>query len=342
MSRRDGRDNGIEGRAVLKTRVVLTVDTEPSVAGALLDAKHRPLIDEPVAGNVGGKSEALGFLLDTLGRHGLVATFFVETVHVRALPASAMGRYVDQILAAGQDVQLYIHPVWRTWRDGRIELENRSTDECAQIDRTELGAMMLAGCAQILAWTGRAPTGMRTGNFSTAMPVFEAAADVGLAYASNLCLSVRRPPEPELALAGGAATIAGVRELPVTCFADRGVAGRGRLRSLQVNAISSTEMTDMLSLMHDKGEPVAVIVTHPFDLLKRRDKQFNGMRADRLVQARWTALCAFLAANPDRFETTTLAGAASTVADTPPPKLVGHPIHATARTLRNYVNDRYV
>ncbi len=98
---------------LVKTKVVLTVDTEPSIAGALRENEfHTPLIHEPVAGVVDGKSEALGFLAETLSGHGLVATFFVETVHTRYFPDTVMGGYVDHLLRAGQDVQLHLHPCW--------------------------------------------------------------------------------------------------------------------------------------------------------------------------------------------------------------------------------------
>jgi hypothetical protein len=52
----------------------------------------------------------------------------------------------------------------------------------------------------------------------------------GLSCASNICLAVRRPPEPELAVSGGVHEFAGIRELPATCFFDVGPVGRGRTR----------------------------------------------------------------------------------------------------------------
>ena len=71
----------------MKTKVVLTVDTEPSIAGALAPStRNKPLIHEPVWGKVGDRSEALGFLLDTLTHYQLSATFFVETVHLAYFP----------------------------------------------------------------------------------------------------------------------------------------------------------------------------------------------------------------------------------------------------------------
>src|SRR6516162_5741615 len=81
----------------IKTKVVLTVDTEASIAGAFGGNKaHTPLIHELVAGMVDGKSEALGFLVETLSRYGLVATFFVVTVQSRYFSDRAMGDYVER------------------------------------------------------------------------------------------------------------------------------------------------------------------------------------------------------------------------------------------------------
>lgn len=97
----------------MKTRVAITIDTEPSVAGAFSDpARYKPLLHEPVWGAVGGKSEALGFIAETLQAHGLCASFFVETVHLTCFPADVMATYVRWLHAAGQDIQLHLHPVW--------------------------------------------------------------------------------------------------------------------------------------------------------------------------------------------------------------------------------------
>ena len=78
----------------MRTRVIITVDTEPSIAGAFADpAGKAPLLHEPVWGEVDGESQALGFMIRTLGRHGLAATFFVETAHTAYFPDHLMGHY---------------------------------------------------------------------------------------------------------------------------------------------------------------------------------------------------------------------------------------------------------
>lgn len=80
--------------------------------------RYRPLITEPVEGVINGRSEALGFLLRTLEEYQLEATFFVETLHSRYFGDGPMGRYCEMIAAAGHDIQLHIHPLWRAFTDG--------------------------------------------------------------------------------------------------------------------------------------------------------------------------------------------------------------------------------
>lgn len=330
------------GSAGAKTRVVLTVDVEPTVAGAFDDPEaNTPLIHEPVWGAVAGRSEALGFLIRTLVAHELAATFFVETVHASYFSAGPMGRYADELTRAGQDVQLHLHPTWCNFHDGRLLPDSRVSDHCHRIEDDRLVRLIEEGTARIEDWTGRRPTAMRTGNFSTGRGVFGAMRRAGLRYASNICSAVQPPGEPELALTGGVHAIDGIVELPVTCFADRGPVGRGRLRPLQVTACSFAETRAILDQLHAAGGPVAVIVTHPFEFLKRADARYSKLRANRLVQTRFERLCAFLADNADRFETQPLpAAAAALTPPSDPPPLAGSPVRSVLRAAQNVLNDR--
>lgn len=324
-----------------KTRVVLTVDTEPSIAGAFIDpAANPPLIHEPVAGDVAGKSEALGFLISTLQRHGLKATFFVEALHTAHFPSALMGRYVEQLQAAGQDVQLHLHPSWLSFENGQPLNTAKITDHCSELERSHLAEVIAKGCAQIESWTGKRPSGMRTGNFSTALSVFEAMSDARLEFSSNICLAVYRPPEEALWVTGGSHRFAGVRELPVTCFTDVGPVGRGKLRPMQVTALSADEQVALLRQAHEEERGVVVIVTHPFEFLKKKDFRYTGLKANRLVQARMERLCAFLADNEDKFAVVSLEEAARDAGPESGPPLKGHALRAALRAVANVVNDR--
>ena len=327
---------------LVKTKVVLTVDTEPSIAGAFWrNEAATPLIHEPVAGMVEGRSEALGFLVETLTSHGLVATFFVETVHTRYFSDRMMGGYVERLLRAHQDVQLHLHPCWLSFKDGKLDRSNLVTDHCHELETGRLTALIGEGADQIRTWTGKRPTGMRTGNFSTALSVFEAMRQVGLSRASNICLAAHRPPEPELAVRGGVHDFAGIRELPVTCFFDVGPVGRGRLRPMQVTALTAREQIRLLDSAHDVQNPVVVIVTHPFEFVKKTDFRYTNLRPNRIIQDRFRRLCAFLSVNSDRFEVVPLAAAADAVEGRQAwSELTGNAFNSIVRAVANTVNDR--
>jgi hypothetical protein len=326
---------------LVKTKVVLTVDTEPSIAGAFRENEiNTPLIHEPVAGVVDGKSEALGFLVETLSGHGLVATFFVETVHTRYFPDTVMGGYIDRLLRAGQDVQLHLHPCWLSFEDGKFDRANLTTDHCHELETGHLVALIGEGADQIAAWTGVRPSGMRSGNFSTALSVFEAMSQAGLRHASNICLAVHRPPEPELALTGGVHDFAGVRELPVTCFVDVGPVGRRRLRPMQVTALTAREQISLLNAAHECENPIVVIATHPFEFIKSRNFRYTNLRPNRMIQDRFRRLCRFLAENTDRFEVVPLAVAADTINNSRAwTELTGNAFSSIVRAATNMVND---
>lgn len=324
-----------------KTKVVLTVDTEPSTGGAFWgNAAYTPLIHEPVAGVVGGKSEALGFVIETLTRYGIVATFFVETAHTRYFPDTVMGAYVEGLRRAGQDVQLHVHPCWLSFKEGRFDPSNPPTDKCVELDTGHLAGLICEGADRIDGWTGIRPSSMRPGNFSTGPSVFEAMREAGLCHSSSICLAVNPSSECELRLAGGVVDFRGIRELPVTCFADVGPVGRGRLRPMQVTALSARELIGLLNAAHARRNPVVVILTHPFEFIKKRDFRYRGLRANRMVQNRFRRLCAFLADHRDRFEVVPLAAAANSLdLGQKWTELTGSALDSTARAVANVVND---
>ena len=339
-----GRCDGVAslhgGRnAFRRMKVVLTVDTEPSIAGAFANPSHTPLLHEPVAGEINGRSEALGFMTETLSRHNLAATFFVETAHIRFFAPRAMGAYVERLVRAGQDVQLHLHPTWLSFEDGKLALDAPHTDNCCVMPAERLAALIAEGANQIADWTGSRPSAMRTGNFSAGPSVFQAMRQVGLRFSSNICVAVASP-ERELAVTGGVHEFAGVRELPVTCFADIGPIGRGRWRPMQVTAVSSREMIDILETARACGNSVVVIVTHPFEFLKTRDFRYAGLRSNRLVQCRFERLCAFLAENADRYEVLPISAAADNLDPAQPwTELRGNAFRSIARTAENVIND---
>ena len=326
----------------MKTKVVITVDVEPSIAGAFSDpARFEPLIHEPVWGEVDGKSQALGFLLATLKKYHLTATFFVETAHVAYFPEHAMGAYVRRLVDAGQDVQLHLHPSWLSYRNDSAKRGGRVSDQCSDLTDDRLAALILEGRERIRAWTGKAPDCMRTGNFSVSRSIYETIHEAGIRASSNICLAVFRPPQEALWMSGGLQQIDGVVEMPVTCFTDRGPIGRGRLRPMQVTACGFEELRTNLINLHAAGGSIAVIVTHPFEFLKWSGNAFSRLRPNQLVQRRFDRLCAFLAENRDRFDTVPIETIKpDDIISEPAIELSGNPLSSIRRSIENFVNDR--
>jgi hypothetical protein len=208
------------------------------------------------------------------------------------------------------------------------------------LETGQLAALICEGADRISTWAGGRPSAMRTGNFSTGRSVFAAMSAAGLSHSSSICLAMHRPPERELNLTGGVIDLVGIRELPVTCFTDVGPVGRRRLRPMQVTALTAREQINLLNAAYTCQNPVVVIVTHPFEFIKRRDFRYRDLRPNRMVQSRFRRLCAFLSRNSDKFEVVPLAAAADGLDVRHDwTELTGSAANATVRAAANVLND---
>ncbi len=325
-----------------KTRVILTVDTEPSIAGAMENlARFSPLLDEPVWGEVNGRSEALGFITRTLNEYNLQATFFVETAHTYHFGPGPMQRYTDHLCSMNQDIQLHIHPVWQNFRPP-ISTIQRYFDASRDLERGELKTLIQEGCDQIQSWTGVRPVAMRTGNFSASTMVYEVMSEAGLQLASNICIACADYPEPPLQHPGGVHLIGGIHELPATCFTDPGPVGRGGYRSAQITACSTAELIHLLDQCSAARVDTIVLVTHPFEFIKKADFRYRALRPNRIVQRRLERLCHFLTHNSERFQVCTFGDLAELL---PLPEEAAPSLHSSVakslyRSAQNLINDR--
>src|SRR3546814_10265435 len=103
---------------------------------------------------------------------------------------------LERLIAAGQDVQLHLHPMWLNFENGAMKPDQTVSDHCYDLDIEPLTELLLDGCDTVEEWTGRRPSSMRTGNFSTAMNVYLAMQRAGLRTASNLCIAAQRSAGP--------------------------------------------------------------------------------------------------------------------------------------------------
>jgi peptidoglycan/xylan/chitin deacetylase (PgdA/CDA1 family) len=321
----------------MKTKVIFTVDTEPSIAGALADTRLKPLIHEPVWGEVKGRSEALGFLTRTLSRHQIPATFFVETLN-SAYFGNQMRPYVEHLLDNNFDVQLHLHPVWLNYAK-----DNQATynDNCTDLPSAQLQHLIENGINTLEEWTGSRPVAMRTGNFSASEMIFSAMQKAGIRVSSNICVAVNPPKEPHLNLSGGAFSAQQVMELPATSFIDNSLVGRGRWRSMQITSCSAGELCSLLDQAQNAAVEYIVLVTHPFEFIKKKGWQYKNITQNSLVQQRLEVLCQHLDNNRDRFEPTDIKTLFNNdlFRAAPAPTLYGNKMQALSRAAQNLLND---
>ena len=144
----------------MPTPVFLTIDTEFAwrhhAAGVDPEQLYRRSIEPAGVG--------LGYQLDLLARHGLNACFFVDPMPALLYGTAPFERMVGAILAAGQEVQLHLHPRWakadavdRTASDPRREL--RDYDVAGQ------RALIAEATALLIAAGAPTPVAFRAGTY---------------------------------------------------------------------------------------------------------------------------------------------------------------------------------
>lgn len=287
-------------------QVFLTVDTEASIAGCFDNPlQHPPLLSEPIDGVVNGTSEALGFLLRTLQHYQLTATFFTESLQSRYFGVAPMQKRVAQILEAGQDVQLHVHPCWLNFAEGRL-VNPKPNDQSTGRPLDELIAIFTEAQERFSDWGFGAAKAVRTGNFSTGMDTFVACREAGLLLSSNIAVALRPPKEAALhEKKYGFQLISGVTELPLTSFRSYRLNGRAANRIMAITACSIDEMTQVLEQAYEQGMNSVCILTHPFEFITRSSLRFDNMRANRLNQKRFQLLCDFLSRNDQKYRCAT-------------------------------------
>lgn len=263
------------------TRVLLTIDTELRWQ----PARWRTW-EEAFAACYDPAGVGVGWQLARLADLGLKATFFVDPMPACRWGIEPVRRMIAPILAAGQQVQLHIHPQWTASAE---VFELGDLGEAAQCRLIEQARDLL------IAAGAPAPIAFRAGSYAANDATLRAAAALDLRYDSSHDGSLQPWPS---AVGLPAALIAPVRhagliEVPVTQIGD----GAG-LRHLQLCAVSSREMAAALAHAARCGHPLATIVSHSFELASR-----DAQRPNRVHLRRFEALLSLLAARRESLPT---------------------------------------
>jgi peptidoglycan/xylan/chitin deacetylase (PgdA/CDA1 family) len=184
----------------LMTQVLLTVDTALSWAAHDRGASWR----ENLAASFDPRR------LDLLRDHGLKACFFVDPMPALVYGLEPVRRMVEPILAAGQDVQLHLHPVWQSVAEGvaegaRFELTCFDAEDQLDLIETARDLLVEAGAPP--------PVAFRSGGYAADVRTLAALLQAGLRFdSSHLPGKSALPLETDLA---GPADLGGVVEIPV-------------------------------------------------------------------------------------------------------------------------------
>jgi hypothetical protein len=278
----------------MPTPVFITIDTE-------LMWRHHAAglpVAEIAARSLEPAGVGVGWQLAQLGRAGLKATFFVDPMPAMVFGPDPIARVVDAIQAAGQEVQLHLHPNWAgasaqdRAKHGSFELID--FDRVAQRDLIARARDLLTACG------APEPVAFRSGSYSANEATIDALVELGFAYdsshngsehpwPSNIGLPVRQ-----------IAPVAhrGIVEVPVTLIEDM----PGHLRHFQICALSAGEMRAALDHAAREAHAAVTIVGHGFELANRA-----GTRANCVHRSRFERLCAILAERRDTLPTTHFA-----------------------------------
>jgi peptidoglycan/xylan/chitin deacetylase (PgdA/CDA1 family) len=270
-------------------RVLLTVDTElmwaPYARGATWQ-ENLALSYDPAGVGV-------PWQLQVLRDHGLKACFFVDPMPALFYGIEPIRRMVEPILAAGQEVQLHLHPCWQSIAEGVAE---GADFELTCFDGPRQRALIERARDLLVEAGASPPIAFRAGSYAADEATLDALRGLGIRYDSSHNGS--HHPYPSALPLDPALTapieLDGIVEIPITQIHD----ASGRLRHLQLCAVSSEELESALRHARSNDHPLVTIVSHSFELASR-----DGRRPNRTVRRRFERLCRFLAERSDDFPT---------------------------------------
>lgn len=232
---------------------------------------------------VGDAGYGLPYQLRVMSDHGLRGVFFVEPLFTAVLGRDALQEIVGLIRAAGQEIQLHIHPEWRGRSangvlPGTPCIRLGDLSEAEQLELIETGLTWLRECRV------EAIQAFRAGGFGASAQTLRAVRAAGLRVDASQSAAARLAPM-NASLPPYLCEHEGLLELPLTTYRD----GFGRLRGLQFASSSAAELEEVCLRAADAGYPSVCVLSHSVELL-------NGARsrADRFVVQRFRAFCRFL------------------------------------------------
>lgn len=276
--------------------VYLSFDIEMWLDGWIdLDRKFAAGFQRYYYGRSAAGDYALPKTLEILNRHGLTGVFFVEPLFSARFGARHLDEVTGLIAAAGQDIQLHLHPEWTDEiRPALLPDVSCKRQHLSHYSLQEQTTLIGVGRNLLQVSTGRPVTAFRAGSFAANRDTYRALCANGITVDSSLhaAYDFSAGSIQDIGRCDSLRVIDGVATYRVTVIQD----GFGRQRPAHVAACSDGELRAALFDAAAHGVRHFVIVSHNFELLKPGSSQ-----PEPVLVRRFDRICRFLAEHRDLF-----------------------------------------
>lgn len=318
--------------------VTITVGTSFSIGGAF----REPDILKPVGErSILCDGHGLEFMLEQFDRYNTKASFFIETAQAAYFGDEPMAHISSMIGEAGQDRQLLIHPCWYHFDKCGDFSQN---DSCTERNFNELREIFEKSIATFERIVGKRPEAVRCGNFMVDNTVYMVLSELGIPLSSSIAFGIWKPEGKKFIKYGGRAKFEDVMEVPLFTYKDMDRMGGYPDKCIEITSCSKGEIKQILKQARREGVKNIVLLTQPFDFIKKRDEQYLNITRNRINQERLETLCSFIKEHDQEFVTVDFASKADEWSKKQQEHEARFRIPTRFRNMRkieNFINDRF-
>ena len=281
-----------------KTSVLITIDTEFSLGGYLANPEHKPVpADKCIYCRIGDSAYGIDFIMDTLDANGLKGVFFLESESRFYFGEDVLVEIMGKIQQRGHEVQLHIHPAWRTFIN-----QKECSDDLRQYSLVEQKQIIGEALEFFNRYSIQKISAFRSGSFFSNGDTLASVAANDIRFVSNYNISY--PNCDYIRHYENHNDVFHVKndllEFPLTNYREFPL--RKSHNSFQISAASFSEMQKALCFYYDNNMQFCTFLTHSFEFVYRSDPQYSQMTPAKALIRRFRRLCEFLRQNIDRFQ----------------------------------------
>lgn len=318
--------------------ITITVGTSFSIGGAF----ENPDKFEPIAKrSVLCEGLGLDFMLGTFDQYDISASFFIECANHCYFGDDPMKSIVEKIHSHKQDTQLMINPCWFYYdSSGRFS----QNDSCAEREYDELKIIFEKSVNAFERIAGKKPDAIRAGNCQIDKQVYKVMSELGIVISSSIGQGIYIPEGKDMLLCSGRAKVNGIMEVPLFTYQDKDVMGKFPSKTLQITSCSWPEMKYILNKARKMDVENIVLLSQPFDYIKKKDNRYLEITKNRVNQERLQKLCGFIQEHDQDFTTADFGSQAEKWKSVEQENVKNFKIptrYRNGRKLQNFINDQF-